>query len=186
MESLADTPLLKGKLPVTKLQIKKKTPATGEAKGQPPSPASGASPTSQPPNSYAAAIARTSMDTSELMDIEQLCAMRPQHSSTPPAATKALLPLPLLPIFSRPTSLAKALLLHQSPRVLRLHQLSLPAPPWQPRLQVSCRPLQRPVLPKPLASKPELLQLVPQKPHFHSEGSATSTTTADYCKESCS
>jgi len=110
MESLADTPLLKGKPLVTKPQIKKKTPATGDSEGPPPSLASGASPTPQPPHSYATA-ARTSMDTSELMDIEQLCTMQPQHSGTPPAATKALLPL-LPPIFPRPTSLAKAPLLH--------------------------------------------------------------------------
>jgi len=112
MESLADTPPLKGKPPVTKPQIKKKTPATGEAEGQPPSPASGASPNSQPPSSYAAATARASMDTSELMDIEQLCAMGPQRSGTPPAATKALLLLLPLPIFPRPTCPAKALLPH--------------------------------------------------------------------------
>jgi len=68
--------------------MKKKTPATGDSEGPPPSLASGASPTPQPPNSYAVA-ARASMDTSEPMDIEQLCAMQPQRSGTPPAATKA-------------------------------------------------------------------------------------------------
>jgi len=82
LESLADTPLLKGKPPVTKPQIKKKTPATGDAKGPP-----GASPTPQPPSSYTEAT-RTSMDTSELMDIKQLCAMRPQRSSTPPCSNQ--------------------------------------------------------------------------------------------------
>jgi len=86
-ESLTDTPPLKGKLPVPKPQIKKKIPATGDAEGPPPSLASGASPTPQPPNSYAVA-ARTSMDTSELMDIEQLCAMWPQHSGTPPCSNQ--------------------------------------------------------------------------------------------------
>jgi len=52
------------------------------------------------------------MDTSEPMDIEQLCAMRPQRSGTPPAAIKAPLPLLPPPTLPRPTSLAKAPLLN--------------------------------------------------------------------------
>jgi len=83
LESLNDTPPLKGKPPVTKTQLKKKTPATGDSESPPLSLASGASPTPQPPHSYAAA-ARSSMDTSEPMDIEQLCTMQPQHTGTPP------------------------------------------------------------------------------------------------------
>ena len=85
-ESLAATPPLKGKPPVTKPQNKKKTSATGDP-DTPPPPATGASPTPKLPNSYAAA-AKPSMDTSEPMDIEQLCAMRPQRSGTPPRSNQ--------------------------------------------------------------------------------------------------
>ena len=98
-ESLTDTPPLKGKPPVTKPQLKKKNPATGDSEGPPPSLASGTPPAPQPPHSYAA-VARSSMDTSEPMDIEQLCTMRPQRSGTPPRSNQR--PPPSAPVDNSP------------------------------------------------------------------------------------
>jgi len=155
-ESLTDTPPLKGKPPVTKTQLKKKTPATGDSEGPPLSLASGASPAPQPPHSYATA-ARSSMDTSEPMDIKQLCAMRPQCSGTPPAVTNAPLLLLLWITFPRLTSLSKASLPYWLPRMLQLYQLLLPVPLWLPQLQAPCRLLQKlPQIPLLLTPKLEL------------------------------
>ncbi len=183
-ESLADTPLLKGKPPVTKPQIKKKTPATGDSKGPPPSLASGASPTPQPPHSYAVA-ARTSMDTSEPMDIEQLCTMWPQHSGTPPAATNTPSfcccgqPSQDQPPWPRPPS-------HTS------HPGCCGCTSFPSQLLSGCRGCRR------LAGCckahhghqccwPQSWSCPswpPETPPLCSEGSATSTTSADDCEES--
>jgi len=179
-ESLADTPPLKGKPPVTKPHLKKKSLA-GEAEGLPPSPASGTPPSSQPPSSYAAA-ARTSMDTSEPMDIEQLCAMQPQRSGTPPRRNHGPPPSAAAANLSQTHLPDQGPPLQQSLRTPRPH---CPPPQLLPgrrccRCSIDCRqPCQdyQCCWPPSSCSSSWLAQIPP----LYSEGSTTPATTADFC-----